>query len=213
MGKLAAGQTPSDDDMDVGYEALKLMLRSWSSDITLLHFVTAESISLTGAASYTIGESGSPDLNTVRPVSIESAYIENWGALDIVPHKEYLSARIVDAPTAPGRCWYNPTYPNGTLYVDTSATGTMYLDSYKQLTEPATITADAAFPPEYDDAIKFNLAKRLAPEFGVQIQPDVLMMAQEALDNIVQKNFAEQIAAVPIDVLRLSGSRYTIEGG
>ena len=79
----------------------------------------------------------------------------------------------------------------------------MYLDSLKELTDPATITTDVTFPPMYDDAIKWNLAVRLAPEYGKEASPTTKDLAISTLDAIETRNFAEQIIAASLELLKL----------
>lgn len=40
---------------------------------------------------------------------------------------------------------------------------------------------DLPVPPEAEDAVIYNLAMRLAPEYGVQLRPDVVALAQDGL--------------------------------
>src|SRR5512147_1496952 len=75
IGAFAPGETPPNHEIQDGLQAMKSMLRSWSARNLRLYFTTQESHALTGAAFYTIGTGG--DWNTVRPVSIRSAYVRD----------------------------------------------------------------------------------------------------------------------------------------
>ncbi len=108
--------------------------------------------------------------------------------------------------------WYSPEYPLGLLYPYPQGGSTLYLDTLKPLPEPVTIAADVTLPPEYDEAIKYGLAVRLAPEYGRPLDPLIVSLAKSALDDIENKNFAEQINAVKLDIINIS-ERYNIDEG
>ena len=55
---------------------------------------------------------------------------------------------------------------------------------WTQLTQFADLVTDYTFPPGYFEAIIYNLAVRMAPEFGRQMQPDVIGLAVAALSRI-----------------------------
>ena len=69
------------------------------------------------------------------------------------------------------------------------------------------------FPPEYDEAIKFNLALRMAPEYGVEPTALLIAMAVAALDRIKTRNFAAQIQAVRLSMPGMHAERYNIDQG
>ena len=58
INATADGETPTASEMADGLEALKIMLRSWSSDNLMIYFIEQETLTLTGASSYTIGSGG-----------------------------------------------------------------------------------------------------------------------------------------------------------
>ena len=59
----------------------------------------------------------------------------------------------------------------------------------KQYDDLDTSTDEPEFPSEWFDALKFGLAHRLAPEYGMeindrrQLQQEALLLKQEALNN------------------------------
>lgn len=197
--------------MDDGFEALKFMLRTWSANNIRMYYTKQESLAMTGATSYTIGSGGS--LDTVRPSSIRGAWTAN-GELRIITEGQYRRVRMSSAAGAEiESIWYSPEYPLGVIYPWPLGGTTLYIDSLKPLTDPATVTTDVSFPPEYDDAIKWNLALRLATEQGIEPSQMVLALAQSTLLALETRNFAEQLDSIQPEVVRLANVKYDIDTG
>ncbi len=214
IGVITSGETPTADELNDGLEAMKFMFRHWSAKNIRLYFMTSETFALTGAASYTIGSGGV--INTARPVSIRGAYIRDSNGsdsvLNIIDEARYRSLQIKNI-SAPGESlWYSPEYPLGKIYIYPLCTGTLYLNSLKALADPSLITSSIAFPPEYDEAIKYNLAVRMAPEYGKEPSNIVLGLAKSGLDDIETRNFAEQMNAARPEVIKLV-EKYSINKG
>jgi len=214
IGAYAPGETPTTDELADGLECLKLMLRHWSDNNMRIYYTKQDTKVLTGASSYTIGSGG--DINTVRPASIRGAYVKDSAGIDsilnIIDEAKYRRFQLKTLSGTPEYLWYSPEYPKGKIYIYTLSTGTLYLDSLKPLTEPALITSTVEFPPGYDEAIKFNLAVRLAPEYGKEPSLIVLALAKSNLNDLEKRNFAEQINATNLELIKLT-TRYNIEQG
>ena len=214
LGIVEAGGTPTSDELNDGLEALYFMLRFWGIKGLVVPFVSSENFSLTGATSYTIGSGG--DFDTVRPTRIVGAYTRA-GSLDshlkIIGGDKYRALAQKSTSGTGAWLYYNPTSPLGTIYLYPLSSDTIYLDSYKQLTDPATLATDTGFAPEFDEAIKFNLALRLAPEFGKSTPNEVAHLAKETLSAIVAYN-AAMLAMNPakVEIFNLS-RRWTITEG
>ena len=75
--------------------------------------------------------------------------------------------------------YYYPSYPSATvhLYAVPSDTYTLSLDSLKPITA-LVLDTDMNMPPEYEEAIKWNLAVRLAPDYKATPRPDVVQLAR-----------------------------------
>jgi hypothetical protein len=213
IGVIASGETPTHDELDDGLEALKIMLRHWSAKKIRLYYTETDTITLTGAESYTIGSGGT--CNTVRPTQIRGAYVRNSiidSTLRIIDEDQYRNLSLKSVNSTPAYLWYNPEYPLGVIYIYPAGTGMLYLDSVKPLTEPSGITSDISFPPEYDEAIKYGVAIRMAPEYGKEPSPTILGLYKSAMDDIEMLNFAAQVNAVRPEIIKIS-SVYNINEG
>ncbi len=214
IGVLSVGETPTADESNDGLLALQMMLRHWSAKNIRLYYTKNESLTLTAATSYTIGTLG--DLNTVRPVSIRGAWVRDSNGvdhiIDIIDEKKYRELSLKSFAGVVDYLWYSPEYPLGKIYIYPAGTGTLYIDSLKPLTDPSLITSSVAFPPEYDEAIKYGLAVRLAGEYGRPLSPEIPILAATALADIETRNFASQIVAARPEIIKIA-QRYNINEG
>ena len=214
IGTYASGESPSAQELADGLEALRFMLQSWSARNIRLYYTKQDTKVLTGAASYTIGAGGSID--TVRPASIRGAYVRDGAGsdhtLDIIDEARYRSISLKSIGEIPEYLYYNPEYPLGVLYLYPLGTGTLYLDSLKPLTDPTLVTDTISFPPEYNEAIKYNLAVRLSSEYGVEVSNDIVSLGNIALSYIESRNFASQINTVRPTIIKLI-QRFNIDQG
>ena len=214
IGSIAPGETPTDDELADGLEALKFMLRSWSGLNIRLYYTEQDTVALTGALSYTIGSGGT--CNTVRPSSIRGGYVVGSGSVShiitMIDEDLYRRLKVIDPGGGVDYVWYSPEYPLGVINVYPSGSGTLYLDSLKPLTEPTILTSTISFPPEYDELIKYCLAVRLAPEYGKSLGPEVTSMAEGLMRNLESRNFNAQINAARLELLKMSG-RFNIDEG
>lgn len=201
IGAIAGGETPSLTEQADALEALNAMLDSWRTESLAVYALRDETLTLTGAASYTIGTGGA--LNTTRPVKIESAY-ERVGDTDY-PVKlasaaawYQLAAKSTTSDVAEW-LYYEPSYPLGTLYLyPKPTTGVLHLVTWVPFT--ALAAADSvALPPGYQDAITYHLALRLAPEYGRPVTPELAALARAAKDNIQRVNFRPPLMSTGLE--------------
>ena len=216
IGVIASGEVATAQELADSLESLKFMLRHWSNIGIRTYFLSQNTLALSGATSYTIGSGGNCD--TTRPEDIKGGYVKDANGFDspltIIDAERYRSLSLKSIAGTANYLWYNPDFPLGLLYFWPLGAGTAYLDSLKPLTEPTVLTSSIAFPPAYDEAIKWNLALRLAAEFSKEPSQLVIALAASALKWIETKNFNNQINAVNLnDELRGGGGYNINEGG
>lgn len=191
--KAGQGQTPGAYVMENALEALVMMLDSWS--VGDMFKVDVESFTLDGSASYTIGDGG--DFDTTRPTRILGGYTQGTGV--DVPFKAIGEAKYRQLgfkSTSGGEVaylWYNPIFGAtelGTIYVYPPGGGTLVLHNLRPLASPSKITSDMLLPPEYDLAIKFNLAIHISPEFGRTPSATTIKLAKDGLDQLISYHAA-----------------------
>ena len=207
IGAIATGETPTAAELADGLEAMRFMLRNWSTQNIRIYFTTTESVALSGATSYSWGTGGT--IATARPVQIRVAYTAD-NLVDIIDEAKYRHLVVGNSGGSVQWLWYQPQYPLGYIYPWPLDSSTLYVHSLKELTDPTAITSSVAFPTGYDDAIKWNLAVRLAPEYGKEASGTVAALAATTLHALETLNFSTKINEARVDVIAIP-STYNID--
>lgn len=210
INAIATGETPTAAELDDGLEALQIMLRQWSGENVMIYYQDQDTLTMDGSTYYTVGSGG--DLNVTWPAEIIGAVVDSERVMKIIDGDRYRRLALSSLTHDADYIWYNPEYPLGKLYPWPTGGSSMVIDSLKPLSEPSAITSTISFPPPYDAAIKWNLAVELAPEYGKEASMTVLRKAERSYSLVQTKNFASQIAASPIELIRLDGI-YNIDEG
>ena len=184
IGVLASGETPGADMIQDGLSDLNAMLDAWSADGAMVYASTPESFSLSsGKQTYTIGAGG--DFDTTRPSRIE------FGTISLNGVELMLKGPVSTAEWAgsyksligmPFSFWYNATSPLGEVRFDATPAQTYPLNLYTsgQLARVA-LNDTMSLPPAYEDALVYNLAVRMAPEYPAHKDLTVVAtLAQES---------------------------------
>lgn len=202
-GRLLVGESLSIDESADALIALNAMVGSWNTEALTCYAIRDESLTLTGATTYSIGPSG--NLNTDRPVEILGAYT-------VISTVSY-SARIIEAEeyaaipvkattsTFPDRFYYQPTMPTGTLYpYPIASSGTLHLLTRTPVGTFA-LTDTVSLPPGWEEALSSNLAVRMAAEFQVQPSPLVMQMATVSKANLKRANSRPLVVSSDLAVM------------
>src|SRR5262249_32879729 len=125
---------------------------------------------------YTIGNTGSPNWSTDRPLWIAAmGWYDNSLStpieIPIRPYTEDEWSRVRTKPTQssiPLGYWYDYDYPLGVVYLYPIPTLARQIYIYKPVPLDSNISIDTTFtmPPGYREFIKYQLAIRLAPAYG-----------------------------------------------
>jgi hypothetical protein len=211
IGAIAASETPSAAEQADALEALNAMLDSWRASSLMAYALRDETLTLTGAASYTIGTGG--NLNTVRPVRIDAAY-QRISDIDY-PLRLASAAAWADlaakSTTGDVADWlyYEPSHPLGRLYLyPVPSAGVLHLLTWVPLTAFAA-SDEVALPPGYQDALTYNLAVRLAPEYSRPVTAEVAAVARDAMGKIERVNFRPPLMSTGLE----GGRRADIRSG
>ena len=214
IGANASGETPTDAEMQEALFGLKHMLRAWSSSGQRIFETTIVTHTLDGSQSYTIGSGA--DIDTTRPVRIHYATVSSSGLdypMEIISEREYAEIALKsDGSNIPAWLWYNPGYSIGTLYIYPPGSGTLTLYTDVPLTDPTTLTEDVTLPGEYHEAIVWNLACDLCPEYGREPTPYMLLRAQQTKRTIISINAALSMPVADLEVVK-AARRYSINEG
>lgn len=188
-GILTKNEQPSADEVNDALSVLNGMISSWSNDSLLVFYRESEQFQLvTGKVSYTIGSGG--DFNTARPNQIVSCYIRSQDATDY-PLKP-MSDRVYDGSvmrksvqSIPEFFQYDAANPVGMLTIWPSPVEAypIFIRSEKVL-ESFVLDDVVDLPPGWVQAIVYNLAFMLAPEYGQQADQTVFKIAGDSLGSI-----------------------------
>lgn len=186
IGAIASGETPSAEEMTDGMSALNSMLGSWSNESLMVPTRVRETFSLVGSqSSYSMGSGG--DFDTDRPIKIEQAGIIISGGSEhpvrIITKEEYAKVTLkTTGSDIPLYLYPEYTSPSVTLILwpVPSAANSIAIYSWKALTTYSNLSTSLILAPGYEEAITWNLAVKLAPEYGLPVNADVRMEAMES---------------------------------
>ena len=220
LGVLAEGETPSSETSQDALVAMNQMIESWNTE-RLAVFSTQDQIVTwpPSTQSRTLGPTG--DIVASRPVAIDdSTYFRDPATgisygLKLINQQQYngIAVKTVTS-TYPQVLWVNMTYPNIEMYVYPVPTKVLefHVVSIDELSQPANLATDLAFPPGYLRCFRYNLACELAPEFGVEPSRQVQRIAMTSKRNLKRINNPDDIMALPYSIVG-TRQRYSIYAG
>lgn len=197
-GNLGIGQSPNAEDINDAQTTLGMMLDAWKLErLNVYHFVDV-AFPATGAASYTIGVGG--DINVARPNAIESAFVRQMtnpanpidAPLSVIRSRDdwnLITAKSVGS--YPSMLFYDAAFPLGIVNVwPIPAAGVyeIHLTLKGDWSSSPALTDVISFPPGYLEAIRYNLAIRLAIMYQVPMTPELVSAARTSLAAIQRSN-------------------------
>ena len=220
LGVLAEGETPSADMSQDALMALNQMIDSWNTE-RLSVFSTQDQVFNwpVGEISQTLGPSG--DFVGNRPVLLDDAtYFRDpqtnvsYG-IKFINQQQYdgIAVKTVTS-TYPQVLFINMTYPDVEMFIYPRPTRLLewHFISVEELTKPATLDTELAFPPGYLRAFTYNLAMEIAPEFGVEPSPQVQRIAMTSKRNLKRINNPDDVMSLPYAIVA-TRQRYNIYAG
>lgn len=218
IGALAKSEPMAADDANDALKKLNFMLDAWSVRSLMVLGAILESFPLTaGQRAYTIGIGG--NFNTSKPSRITDAYVRDGynidTPVDVVEKDEYDSYEDkMISQARPIALYYDPgptqqTVQTGVVslyYIpDASTPYTLFIGEQKPLTEFSAITDTVTFQSAYYEALEYNLAVRLWPQYhdsGKPVQAELKELARESMKVIETMN-----ATIPTAALELPGRK------
>ena len=219
LGVLAEGETPSASVSQDSLMALNQMIDSWNTE-RLSTFVTQDQVYTwpAGFISRTLGPSG--DFVGNRPILMDDAtYYKapngvSYG-IKFINQQQYdgIAVKTVTS-TYPQVCWVNMGFPDITLTVYPKPTQDLewHMISVEELDRPADLSTVMYYPPGYLRAFTYNLAMEIAPEFGVELSPQVTRIAMTSKRDLKRINNPDDVMALPY-ALVANRQRFNIYAG
>jgi hypothetical protein len=205
IGVLADGETPTSPMYNDALLVWQHMYDSWSA-VSSIPPVPAEftHTMVVGQKDYTIGPTG--DIVRARPTDVLNAVLRVSGSGEPVDYPlfplsrdAYYGIGTKDLTVRPTGYLYEQTDDNSTIRFDAKPEQAYTLVCYvlDTFTAPTDIDDDVSLQPGYAEAIVYNLATRLMPEYGIAIQsrPEIPQRAATLLRDI--KNRYAKIPEMP----------------
>lgn len=193
IGIIASGETPSAADTSDGLEILNRMLGSWSTDGFLVYENKRETFPLvSGIATYTFGTGG--DFNSARPQIIDYVRVQKDSIeykVEIVNEQRWSEIGLKSLQSNfPSVVFLSGTFPLETinLWPVPNEANSLVIYSQKPLTKFASTSDTISWPEGYEEAVLYNFAVRLSPEYGKPIDAGMLSLANELKANLKRKN-------------------------
>lgn len=215
----ASGELPSPEELADGLLALQSMLRRWAGKQIVVYSSTKETFTMsTGVNPVSWGSGGV--FTTTRPNKILGAFVTDSSntshPVSVISEVEYRNITNKAIQDRPYSMFYNPSYPLGYVYLYPvpSIAESISIDSLKPFTETSSfddVLSTLSFPPNYEEALIYNLAVRLASEFGKAITEEVSSIALSSYNDIIGLNSGNQVEPVSFSVpAGRTGSGYSI---
>jgi hypothetical protein len=193
IGAIETGETPTDEEISDGLQALNDLLENWSVERLSVWQRTNETFTaVPGQAVYTIGPGG--NWNTSRPVRINDAYTTVNGEdfhIEVINQQQYNDTAVKAL---------QDSIVQRLLYLNTNELGTITLWPVPQVASQITLSMDTlltnitdpntelVYPPGYAKALRYGLAVEFAPEFGTTASATVTQIAQDSKADIKRAN-------------------------
>ena len=175
IGALASGETPTSAEASDSLRMLNLMIDSWSVERLMIFTIQRQVFDMpTAKQTYTLGPGG--DFNVPRPPRLVRAGIISLNnvaqplelPLEMLTVDEWADIPVKNIQSAlPLKLWNDNAYPlmNLNFWCIPNQDVNVALYTWTALSQFADFVTDYEFPPAYLEAIEWNLALKLAPQF------------------------------------------------
>lgn len=202
-GIIGTGQSVASEDASTGLDLLREVLAGWSQDPGLAWVLKEYAVTSTGAASYQL-----PD----RPRRIASAFARLLapipppsGQMDyplrpIASREVYAEISLKGLTTFPAGYWLDPIWPSPAIYVwpiPPAGQFELHIAYQSPLPTYTSLTDNLGLPPEYQEALRYTLAPKLAMDYGLQPNPAHVQRLRGVLSRIRAANM--QMAPLETD--------------
>jgi hypothetical protein len=226
---IDAGVTGIDEDIEQpilnrAFAQANWLLAQWARKRWLVYRIQDYSFVSTGAQTYSVGLKQTIDINP-RPDRLEYAFLRflnqtpSGGLAVDIPigiiqsHEDYSRITVKKVGTLPWRIFYDPVWPVGILFPWPVPQPTIYevhVGFKVVLPRFVSINQPINFPPEYEAALNWCLARRLRASYQMPADPTVDSLARDALNTIRLANSAMGVLQMPA-ALRGRGRAYSYQ--
>ncbi|MCK9519603.1 MAG: hypothetical protein M0R74_11350 [Dehalococcoidia bacterium] len=214
------GMPVAAEEANVAFSFLNMILSNWNTQGLICYYLITETFSITtGTSTYLIGSGQAFDSD--RPVKLTAVQIRDSSRNDhpclIIENQQYW-AGIYDKfeyGDMPEYVLYTPKYPYGEFifYPVPNQNLTVVVTQQKQLAVFAEMTEVVSLPPGYEIALVYNLAVKIAPQYGVSLNTGdaIYDEAIRLLSDLKRVNMRPTY--LQQDQVIMSGGHYNINKG
>lgn len=207
------------------YRQANWLLAQWARKRFMCYRLADYSVVSTGALTYSVGLKCDININP-RPDRIEYAFLRFLNQpvgsslyVDIPLHilqsrEDYSRIPVKNVGTLPWNIFYDPGWPVGTLYpwpVPQSSLYELHVGFKVVLPRFASTVQQINFPPEYEAALNWSLARRLRASYQMPEDPQINAIARDAVNTIRLANTAVPVLRLP-EFLRNRHRAYDVYG-
>jgi hypothetical protein len=186
------------------------LLAQWARKRWLVYRLQDYSFVCNGSQTYSVGKGATVDINP-RPDRLEYAFLRFINStpgnlpvdvpLDIVQsHEDYSRIPVKNVGTLAWRIFYDPVWPVGLLYpwpVPQSNIYEIHVGFKVVLPRFSSLQQPINFPPEYEAALNWCLARRFRASYQMPADPEITSIARDALNVIRLANQAVGTLQMP----------------
>ena len=227
LGVTVSGESTPAYEANDALSALNNMLDQWSNEKLMIYTVINNLYPITaGITDYTLGISGSgatwQSTQPTRPLNVQryagfiranQSGINTDYAMDYYPNDRFQNIFQKQISTNYPYAWTcDWNYPISLVRIYPSPTiSTLFgLTEYAQLVKFSNLTDYCDMPPGYENAIVWNLALELCPEYGLEPSAVIVDKARETKAVIKRSN--QQPVLMSVDRSLLTHGIYSIYG-
>ena len=215
IGELDATETPDAQQAADGLIYFNDLVESLSNEGLMIYATTSDTITCTGAVSYTFGTGGT--VNTARPIEVISAFYTLGGVdypVELITREQYESIPLKTTTGGmPSYIYVSYEMPLAKVYVwPAASSGTITMSSNKTITTAASVSTVLSLPPGYERMLRLGMCFEMSPEYMLN-NPQLQDMYSNAKRALKRTNSRPIVMNSGLPRLR-NGSRYTnIMGG
>jgi len=217
-GVLGVGQTASAGDVQDAFKIMNMMLAQWQTNRFLVYHLVTNSLVCTGQQSYTVGIGG--DFSIPRPDKISAAYVQltsqtapnqvDYPLTIITAREDYDRIAVKQQGSMPTALFYDSAYPLGSVFPWSVPDNqySLFITTFAQLQQFGTVADVIDMPPQYEEAIMWNLAGRLRPMYGLEPEATITALARASINTLATSN--AQIPTMTIDPTLTNRGKYNV---
>lgn len=218
-GAIGVGQTALAEDINDGLKRLNAMMAQWSRQRWLVYHLIDVAFQADDSLNYSIGSGG--DLNYPRPDRVEAAFFRqtvgvpgnqvDYPLTILNSREDYNRIALKAMDSFPACLFYDSGYPLGYIYIwpVPSNQYEIHLSLKATLQSFASLNDAINLPPEYEEALRVNLAVRLKVKYQMPMDPQLIGLAKSALNVVRNSNAQIPTLEMPRDLVR-GGANYNI---